>query len=105
MQQHMTVYDVFIAAPADAADSRVAVRDAILLWNASHGKSRKVILNPVGWDTNSTPEMGDTAQQILNRQLLDNADILIATFHGKLGTPTENARSGTVEEIERSMAA
>jgi hypothetical protein len=49
--------------------------------------------------------MGDRPQGIINRQLVDIADVLIGVFWTRLGTPTGEAESGTVEEIERFIAA
>jgi len=59
------------------------------------------MLLPILWETSATPEFGDRPQAIVNRQLVDTADLLISTFWTRLGTPTGIAQSGTVEEIER----
>jgi hypothetical protein len=48
--------------------------------------------------------MGERAQAVINRQLRD-ADLLVAAFWTRVGTPTAEAISGTVEEIERHLAA
>lgn len=45
--------------------------------------------------------MGAPPQAIINDQLVDAADIVIGMFWTRLGTPTGEAESGTVEEIER----
>lgn len=50
-------------------------------------------------------EYGDHPQNIVNRQLVDECDAMVAIFHSKLGTPTENDVSGTVEELNRVYAA
>lgn len=60
---------------------------------------------PVGWDTHSAPAMGDRPQGIINKQVLQGADLLIAIFWTRLGTPSGEADSGTVEEIEKHLAA
>jgi hypothetical protein len=49
--------------------------------------------------------MGDRAQGIINRQIVDSSDILFGVFWHRVGTPTGEARSGTIEEIERSVSA
>jgi hypothetical protein len=49
--------------------------------------------------------MGDRAQAIINKQILGDADILIAIFWARIGTPTGVAASGTVEEITEHIAA
>ena len=60
---------------------------------------------PVGWETHSTPEMGDRAQAIINKQVLADCDLLVAIFWTRIGSPTGVAPSGTVEEIEEHLAA
>jgi nucleoside 2-deoxyribosyltransferase len=104
MQTQVTVYNVFLASPQDTQDSKRAAREAIGLWNIANSKARRVFLNPVGWETDASPDMGASPQTIINRQLLDEADLLIAFFHTRLGQPTAAARSGTVEEIEYFLA-
>jgi hypothetical protein len=57
----------------------------------------------LAWDTDATPELGDTPQGVINRQLVGRSDLLIAIFWTRLGSPTESAISGTVEEIEEHI--
>jgi hypothetical protein len=47
--------------------------------------------------------MGDRPQEIINRQVLANADLLVAIFWTRIGTPTGESASGTIEEIEKHM--
>ncbi|MEO2091753.1 MAG: DUF4062 domain-containing protein [Gemmataceae bacterium] len=94
-----------IASPGDVAEERQAVRDLIVEWNYIHAEDRRQVLLPVGWETHSTPLMGDRAQAIINKQVLVNCDLLVAVFWTKLGSPTGKAASGTVEEIEEHLAA
>jgi hypothetical protein len=68
-----------------------------------HGEDG-VLLQPLMWERDATPEAG-APQAVINRQLVDKADILIGLFWTRLGTPTTEAESGTVEEIERMIAA
>ncbi len=44
-------------------------------------------------------------QAIINRQVLDSADIVVGVFWTHFGTPTSSAESGTEEEIERGIAS
>jgi hypothetical protein len=55
--------------------------------------------------TGNNPSLGGPAQGVINEQIVDDADILIATFWTRLGTPTAAADSGTLEEIDRFRAA
>lgn len=92
-----------VASPSDVPQERLIVRDVIAEWNAIHAKDRKTVLMPLGWETHATPEMGDRPQAIINGQLLKDADLLVAMFWTRLGSPTGAAKSGTVEEIEEHI--
>lgn len=94
-----------IASPSDVAKERQLIRDVLAEWNAIHSQDRHVVLAPIGWETHAVPEMGDPPQKIINRQLLSDCDALVAVFWTRLGTPTESAPSGTVEEIREHVAA
>lgn len=63
------------------------------------------MLLPVLWERDAVPEAGDRPQAILNRQLVEVTDILIGLFWTRLGTPTGEAESGTVEEIDEFVKA
>ncbi|MBM7795794.1 DUF4062 domain-containing protein [Pseudoglutamicibacter cumminsii] len=49
------------------------------------------------------PLLGGHPQEIINAQGVDGADIVVALFGSRLGSPTPDAVSGTVEEIERAV--
>ena len=100
-----TVIKVMIASPGDVATERKLIREVIHEWNAIHSADRKTVLLPVGWETHSSPSMEDTAQSIINKQVLADCDLLVAVFWTRLGSPTGKAASGTVEEIEEHIAA
>ncbi|MEB5934964.1 DUF4062 domain-containing protein [Pseudomonas mosselii] len=105
MSYQATAFNVMIASPGDVASERAIIRDVIYEWNAVHSTSRKVVLLPIGWETHSSPEMGEPAQAIINKQILNKCDLLVGVFWTRIGTPTEHHLSGTVEEIEEHIAA
>lgn len=100
-----TVVRVLIASPGDTGQARVLLRDVLQEWNSLHAEDTHVMLLPVMWERDATPEMGDRPQGIINRQLVDASDILVGIFWTRLGTPTSEAESGTAEEIERFIRA
>lgn len=104
MSYSATTFNVMIASPGDVASERAIVRDVVYEWNAVNSNSRKIVLLPVGWETHSSPEMGATAQTIINRQVLSKCDLLVGVFWTRIGTATERHLSGTVEEIEEHIA-
>lgn len=93
-------YEVLIASPGDVKVERDVVDEVIRDWNSSH-KATGIFLQSLRWELDAIPELGDRAQGVINKQLADNADFLIALFSTRLGTPTGVAASGTAEEIER----
>ena len=99
------VYKVMIASPSDVAPEREAIRNLIHEWNAIHSEKEDIVLMPVGWESHSSPSMGERAQAIINKQVLADCDLLIAVFWTRLGSPTGKAASGTVEEIEEHLKA
>jgi hypothetical protein len=94
-----------IASPGDVAAERAIVSEEIYRWNDANAFTRKLVLLPVKWETHSTPQLGEHPQTIINRQLLDDADLVIGIFGTRIGTPTEDYSSGTVEEIKKHVAA
>jgi hypothetical protein len=100
-----TVINVMIASPGDVSTERLIARDVVHEWNTIHSEDKKIVLMPVGWDTHATPDMGDRPQGIINGQLVKKADLLVAVFSARLGSPTGKAESGTVEEIQEHLAA
>jgi hypothetical protein len=94
-----------IASPGDVQIERDLARDIVHEWNAIHSPSRGMALMPIGWETHSHPSMEDRAQGVLNKQILKYADLLVAIFWTRIGTPTGEAVSGSVEEIEKHIAA
>ena len=59
----------------------------------------------MGWESHSSPEMGASPQEIINNQILDKCDFLVGVFWTRIGTATTEYASGTVEEIEKHIAA
>ena len=96
-------FNVMIASPGDVASERAIVRDVIYEWNAVHSNTRKIVLLPIGWESHSSPEMGNSPQAIINEQILEKCDLLIGVFWTRIGTPTEDYASGTVEELEKHI--
>ncbi len=103
MPYQATVYRVVIASPADVATERREVQQLVFSWSNYFSQMTGVVLLPVMWETHATAEMGGRPQSLINRQLVDDSDILIGILWTRLGTPTGRSASGTVEEIRRFM--
>ena len=88
--------NVVVASPGDVSEEREAVLKVFVRWNQAKSA---VMLHPVMWESAGVPTMGDHPQHILDQQLLEGSDLLVAVFWARLGTPTPSALSGTLEEI------
>lgn len=105
MSFNATVLNVMIASPGDVATERQNIRNVIDEWNTIHAQDRQIVLLPMGWETHASPMMGDRGQAIINKQILEHCDLLVAVFWTRLGSPTGEASSGTVEEITKHLDA
>ena len=99
-----TVIEVFIASPSDIIQERNYCREIIEEWNIINSKKQQKVLKPLGWEKNVYSSLkGQEAQSIINKQILENADILVGIFWTRIGTPTKDFESGTIEEIKKHM--
>jgi hypothetical protein len=99
------IYRVLIASPSDMPEERQAATEAVNEWNAQHAAAEAIVLLPVKWETHALPESGVRPQAAINAQIVQTCDILIGMFWTKLGSSTDVADSGTVEEIDQFVAA
>lgn len=98
-------YRILIASPGDLIDERRVATEAVYEWNVQHATAEAAVLLPIKWETHAIPEAGVRPQGALNRQIVDTCDLLLGMFWTKFGTDTGVAESGTVEEIDRVVAA
>ena len=103
MSYNATVYNVMAASPSDVSAERIIIRDVIYEWNTINSISKNIVLLPIGWETHSSPEMEDSPQNIINKQVLNKSDVVVGVFWTRIGTPTTEYQSGTVEEIEKHI--
>jgi len=101
MPYNATIYRALISAPSDVTQELKAIPEVISAWNATNSLRLKSFIEPVHWKSHSHPDAGASPQDILNRQIVDESDFIIAVFWTRLGTPTNHYDSGTVEEIEK----
>lgn len=103
MSYQANIYQVIIASPEDVPRERQLAREIVYEWNDINSSDKKICLLPVGWEHNSSPEMGGRAQDFINKQILENSDLLIGIFWTRIGSPTGDSISGSVEEIEKHV--
>lgn len=95
------VFRVLIASPSDVKEERKIVVKTIQEWNDLNSAERQVVLLPLLWESHSAPEYGARPQEVINNQVVDHCDLLVGIFWTRIGSPTGEADSGTLEEIER----
>jgi len=103
MPETIQLYRVLFAAPSDVTAELSITRRLIEDWNVQHGQTASRRLELTSWKTHSFPAAGKRPQALINRQFADRADILIAIFWRRFGSPTGRAASGTEEEIRRAL--
>ncbi len=97
--QRGSIARIFIASPSDVLEERNEACSVIAEWNAANSLARSVILEPVRVETHSQVTQGAHPQDLINGQLLERCDLLLAIFWSKIGTPTIKDASGTIQEI------
>ena len=69
------IIEVFITSPSDVISERRIVHNLIEEWNIINTKNRKMILRPITWEKDLYSSFGQSAQSIINEQILDEADL------------------------------
>lgn len=99
------VYKIMIGAPSDIKDEVETAIKVIYDWNNINAEIQRTVLLPLHWSISTYPITGIHPQKAINQQVVNKSDLLICIFGAKLGTPTENSESGSVEEIEEHLKA
>lgn len=105
MSYPATVFNIMVGGPSDTSKYLSAILEAVHDWNDSHSETQGKILNPLHWATHTLATLGASAQGSINDYTLTKADILLAIFETRIGSPTPDDISGTVEEINRFRLA
>lgn len=103
MFQKMPVCRLMISCPSDVKTEVEIIKRVVENINDSIGMSMDVFVKTLHWSRNVMPEAGDYPQSIINKQILDKSDAIIAIFGNKIGSPTQHYESGTIEEIEEMI--
>lgn len=99
MPSPVTKLKVFLASPGDVLKERDALGAAIAELNLTAAADRHLVLEVVRWETHVHPGIGDDPQAVVNRQI-EPYDIFVGIFWHRVGTKTQRAESGTLEEFE-----
>lgn len=99
MPTTITRYKILLSAPSDTVAECKAAEEELLKINRTHCSETGIDFFPTDWRRDSRADSGDEPQQLLNKQIVEDADIILAIFKERFGTPTSQYGSGTEEEI------
>lgn len=103
MFKKMPVCRLMISCPSDIKTEIEIINRVVENINDSIGISMDIFVKTLHWSKNVMPEAGDYPQSLINKQILEKSDAIIAIFGNKIGSPTQHYESGTIEEIEQMI--
>jgi hypothetical protein len=103
MKTNIRVLKISLCGPSDVSREIKIAKEVITDWNTKHSDALNLYLKHQHWATDATPDLADRPQGVIDRQMIDDADIVVAIFWTRFGTPTGVAGSGTEEEIRRGI--
>jgi TIR domain/Domain of unknown function (DUF4062) len=92
---------VFVGSPGDVPQERDIVSAVVGELSRTIATIISVELETIRWETHAWPDIGDDAQDVINREIGD-FDVFVGIMWRRFGTPTKRAKSGTGEEFERA---
>lgn len=106
MSKSIIVYDLLISCASDVSEHISKIEYAVNSFNNNYGRLNDIIIRTIHWSKNAYPitESGRSPQELLNRQIVDDADMVVGIFWTRFGTPTKEYNSGVEEEIERMLS-
>lgn len=98
------VLKIVFCGPGDVGTELNIAAKVIQSWNLENFDRLNCGLQLSNWKTDAVPTMGERGQAVINDQLIDQSDLMVAVFWRRFGTPTGMHDSGTAEEVQRAMA-
>jgi len=103
MKAELSLVKLALCGPGDVGKEIAIAQEVVTEWNLQHGETSGFWIKHQHWSTDSHPDLSDRPQGIINRQVIDDSDLIVAIFWSRFGTPTGISSSGTEEEIRRGM--
>ncbi|MEE8295215.1 MAG: DUF4062 domain-containing protein [Sphingomonadales bacterium] len=103
MPRQILAYDVFVSSPSDVQKEREIVDTTIRHWNRKNNHELRMRFEPLLWEIDAIPGIGDSPQEVINQQIGNNYDIYLGILGATIGTPTKKSPSGTIEEYEKAL--
>ncbi len=97
---------ILIASPSDV-DAERDIAEKIINGLEIPCERENLMIRPIAkrWETDVPALMGKSAQDIVNEWLVDESACAVCIFWTRIGTPTDNAEGGAIEELERMLNA
>ncbi len=97
---------ILIASPSDVEEER-NIAEKIINGLEVPCERENLMIRPIAkrWETDVPALMGKPAQDIVNEWLVDESACAVCIFWKRIGTPTDNAEGGAIEELERMLNA
>lgn len=106
MKTNVLQYKLLISHPSDIKEEVTCIRRLIKKYNETQGIIDKINILPLEWGHDTYPELdneGKGVQEIINKQIVYDSDGVVAIFWHRIGFPTKEHCSGTVEEISNMI--
>jgi len=102
--KQVTELRIFLASPSDVEVERTIVQEVLAELNITYGTPNGIVLKLVNWEQYSFPGIGEDPQDVINNQLPFDYDVFLCIFWTRIGSRTQRAESGTLEELEIARA-
>jgi hypothetical protein len=93
------IYKCFIASPGDTINEREICDTVFQEINNTQGKLFNFRIESKKWENDARPSIGESPQDVINKQLANDFQLFIGIMFARFGAPTKNADSGTEEEF------
>lgn len=93
-----------LCGPGDVAKEIDLAKEVIEEWNVENFDLLNCGISARHWLSDAAPSMRARGQEVINWELIDTADLVVAIFWQRLGSPTGLHDSGTAEEVNRAQA-
>lgn len=105
MPKTTTTYTILISCPSDIKEEIKIIEEVLKGFNDNLGKNIGRYLECSYWEKDVIPQHGNRPQEIINEQIVEKSDAIIAVFGERFGSDTGKYPSGTIEEIEEMIKA
>ena len=100
MPRSETILSVFVASPSDVAEERDLLESVVIRVNAALAKALGIRLELIRWERDVSPGFGTDPQAVINSQIPPDIDVFVGILWHRIGSATNRAESGTIEEFE-----